>query len=305
MPTYVLSKLKRSIDADKIGDLTDIDHPTDALTSLASGDEFVVLDVAGTAKTFKIITRSSFMTWLNALVAPTWAKVTGKPSTFTPSTHTHAASEVTSGVFDADRIPNVPQLLVLTDPADRTITVDEAYTATLPEATGGTAPYTYELTGTLPAGLSFNATTRVLSGTPTAAGEHELTYDVTDDGSGSASQSASHAFIVVVQPAGSRYTAISNNRVVSTNELSAGVEHAIDAQDLTLPTWVGNRYLVVAQPSSQPDLTRISLAGLGNSISDFEKLSATTTVGGIDYETWVGLDQQGDAISGEIIEVRP
>lgn len=38
-----------------------------------------------------------------------WADVTGKPATFTPSTHTHAATDITSGTFDAARIPTLAQ----------------------------------------------------------------------------------------------------------------------------------------------------------------------------------------------------
>lgn len=37
----------------------------------------------------------------------TWASVQNKPATFTPSAHVHAAADVTSGVFDAARIPNL------------------------------------------------------------------------------------------------------------------------------------------------------------------------------------------------------
>lgn len=37
----------------------------------------------------------------------TWAGITDKPSTFTPSAHTHAAGDVTSGSFDAARIPSL------------------------------------------------------------------------------------------------------------------------------------------------------------------------------------------------------
>ena len=37
--------------------------------------------------------------------AYTWAEIGGKPSSFTPSTHTHSAADITSGVLAIDRIP--------------------------------------------------------------------------------------------------------------------------------------------------------------------------------------------------------
>ncbi len=63
---------------------------------------------------------------------------------------------------------------------------DQTYTAgtlistlTLPAATGGQAPLTYSLTPTVP-GLTFTASTRTLSGTPTTASTHAMIYKVTD-----------------------------------------------------------------------------------------------------------------------------
>ena len=61
---------------------------------------------------------------------------------------------------------------------------------TLPAATGGDGDLTYALTGTLPAGVTFNASTRTLSGTPTkkqAATAH--TYTATDEDGDAASLS--------------------------------------------------------------------------------------------------------------------
>ena len=57
---------------------------------------------------------------------------------------------------------------------------------TLPEASGGTAPLTYTLSPALPAGLSFDAATRTITGTPQAAAETAYTYTVTDANGASA-----------------------------------------------------------------------------------------------------------------------
>ena len=77
-------------------------------------------------------------------------------------------------------------------------TVGEAFSATLPEATGGNAPVAYALS-TLPQGLSLNPLTRVLSGTPRAAGNHTIRYTATDsDGE----RAAVNVIIRLVAPEG-------------------------------------------------------------------------------------------------------
>ncbi len=78
---------------------------------------------------------------------------------------------ITALSFDG-QVPSSPVLYL----AERPVTP-----LTLPAATGGTAPYTYVLTPELPDGLDFNDTTRVISGTPTAATPvNTYTYTVTD-----------------------------------------------------------------------------------------------------------------------------
>jgi hypothetical protein len=52
-------------------------------------------------------------------------------------------------------------------------------TQTLPAVTGGTAPYTYVATN-LPPGLSFNTTTREITGTPTQGGTYTVSLKATD-----------------------------------------------------------------------------------------------------------------------------
>ena len=66
-------------------------------------------------------------------------------------------------------------------PGDRTYTEGTPITPlTLPVAIGGDGTLTYSLAPAVP-GLTFNATTRRLSGTPTQTGSHDMTYTVTDE----------------------------------------------------------------------------------------------------------------------------
>lgn len=67
--------------------------------------------------------------------------------------------------------------------------VNQAYTQTLAMA-GGTASFTWQLSGSLPTGLSFDTGTGAISGTPTSDGTSTFTVTVTDStGKVSASQS--------------------------------------------------------------------------------------------------------------------
>ena len=107
---------------------------------------------------------------------------------------------------------------------------------TLPAATGGTGTLTYTLTGTAAAmmwtpptvavpGLTFNTTTRVLSGTPTTATTTALTYTVTDE-SGS---TASDTFDTVTVAAGVALNAPGDQRYTMGRPITA----------LTLPAATG------------------------------------------------------------------
>ena len=68
--------------------------------------------------------------------------------------------------------------LRLPDPSNLVFVADSLVAGViLPEASGGTSPYTYEITNieTIP-GLSFSAGSRLLSGTPTTPGNYALNY---------------------------------------------------------------------------------------------------------------------------------
>lgn len=75
--------------------------------------------------------------------------------------------------------------------------LSKPYTATL-IASGGTVPRTWELVGgTLPLGLSLASATGIISGTPTAEGNYDLIFQVTDMDKKTTTQTLS---IVVIDP---------------------------------------------------------------------------------------------------------
>ena len=75
-------------------------------------------------------------------------------------------------------------------------TLNVSYSATL-AAGGGTSPYTWSIaSGSLPAGLSLNSSTGVISGMPTAAGTFSFTVQVSD--SGNPEQTAIKALSIAV-----------------------------------------------------------------------------------------------------------
>ena len=84
----------------------------------------------------------------------------------------------------------------------------------LPEAEGGEGDKTYSVSATLPAGLSFDAATRTITGTPTTAGTAKVVYTVIDSKEGGAN-SAAMTFTIEVNPAPAPTVSVSS--VASTH----------------------------------------------------------------------------------------
>ncbi len=75
------------------------------------------------------------------------------------------------------------------------VTVSDSLTMT---ATGGISPYTWSASG-LPAGLSINSSTGVISGTPTTAGTSTVTVTVTDS-TGATDSTTPFSWVVAAKP---------------------------------------------------------------------------------------------------------
>lgn len=82
-----------------------------AKSAPADADQAVILDSADSGKTKLLLwsgvkaTLKGYFDNLYAAATHThaWSAITGKPSTFTPSAHTHAASEITTGTLSVAR----------------------------------------------------------------------------------------------------------------------------------------------------------------------------------------------------------
>ncbi len=79
-------------------------------------------------------------------------------------------------------VVNAPTLALTPATGSFTANYAVAYSQAI-TATGGVGPYTYSLTGNLPAGVTLNASTGLLSGSPTASGSFNFAVTATDTGS--------------------------------------------------------------------------------------------------------------------------
>ena len=117
--------------------------------------------------------------------------LSGTPTTAGSSTFTVNVIDKNNGIATASITLVVVNGLALTFGTPPGGVVGTAYTDTL-TAVGGTTPYTWSVSaGTLPAGITLNASTGVLAGTPTAGGTANFTVKVTDAGGLTATQATS------------------------------------------------------------------------------------------------------------------
>jgi VCBS repeat-containing protein len=124
-------------------------------------------------------------------LASSTGAITGTPTTAGTSNVTFKVADGIGTVSKALSITINPSTLAITTSSLAAGNVGVTYSQTL-GASGGTSPYTWTLSsGSLPAGLSLNSSTGVISGTPTGAGTTSATYLVTDSASVTANKTIS------------------------------------------------------------------------------------------------------------------
>ena len=246
------------------------------------------------------ITLSSTTAAMPTFTAPTLS--TDTPYTFTLTVNDgaqdSAAASVTITVTD-DTAPSFG-----TETVDDQTEVEDIAMAdlVLPVATGGNGTLTYTLacasgatgcTGSpsLPPGLSFDASTRTLSGTPTATGTTRLTYTVTDaDDNTADTDTGTLSFDITVHAnqaptahAGAAQTVAEGDRVALDGSGSSDLEN----QDLTY-TWTTLSGITLSSPSAaKPTFTAPDVTGetdytftltVNDGVQDSAAASVTITV---------------------------
>ena len=137
--------------------------------------------------------------------------ISGTPSAIqAATTYTYKVTDADGNTADSDADTLTFTIAVVADTvpdfgsgtiSNQSYTQNTAITdLTLPSATGGNGALTYALTPALPAGLTFTATTRTISGTPTATqAATTYTYNVTDaDGNTADSDADTLTFTIAV-----------------------------------------------------------------------------------------------------------
>jgi large repetitive protein len=149
--------------------------------TIDAGQSFqITADGSGTSPISWSLSGSS----CTASACGTLSSTTGSSVTYTAPAGIAASIKLTAtATITGTNSSSVANITVNPDPVisgtPPAANVGVPYTATL-TATGGTAPLTWSLNGSLPAGLTFNSKTGVITGTPTTAGSSNVTAQIVD-----------------------------------------------------------------------------------------------------------------------------
>ncbi len=160
--------------------------------------------------------------------------ITGTPSATGTSDFTVKVTDSAAGTATAALSITVNPVLSITTTSLPGGSVGTAYSSTV-TATGGLTPYTWKITiGSLPAGLSVDASSGNISGTPTATGTSTFTVTVSDSESPQATASSSLSIAIAANNCTNdaslqgSYALLSNGWSSATTATSAAGSFAAD-----------------------------------------------------------------------------
>ncbi|OOW00994.1 IPT/TIG domain/outer membrane autotransporter barrel domain-containing protein [Pseudomonas sp. MF4836] len=181
------------------------------------------------------------------------ATASGTSITYTPTagysgvdsfTYTATNSSGTSSPATVSLTISAPTL-VLTPASLGAGTTGSPYSATF-STSGGTAPYTYSVTGSLPAGMTLNTSSGVLSGTPTASGSYNLTITATDANAANTSKAytLTIAAVPITVPASSQILASGQTATVDLTQGATGGPFTLATLGTVTPASAGRAMMM-------------------------------------------------------------
>jgi hypothetical protein len=112
--------------------------------------------------------------------------------------------------------------------------------------TGGTPPYTWSIqSGSLPPGLSLNASSGTISGTPDAIGNYQFAIQVTD--SSTPAQSVFRPYTIQVTAGKGRNDSIPRATSISNSSTYASISPYVDPSDSAVPAPDTDYYRIIAK----------------------------------------------------------
>jgi hypothetical protein len=163
----------------------------------------------------------------NLTLNPSTGAITGTPTATGTSNFTVKVTDSAQASATASLSITISTALAITTTALPSGGVNTPYSSTV-KASGGATPYTWKITsGSLPTGLSLNATSGNISGTPTATGASSFTIQVTDNESPAVSVSANLSITIATEGCTNNSVLNGSYAFVTSGWSSSGTETSI------------------------------------------------------------------------------
>jgi subtilisin family serine protease len=198
------------------GTCTDIFAPGDGITSSWMTNDTATNTISGTSMaTPHVVGAAALILGANASFTPAQV-ATAMFNAATPNKITNPGTGSPNRLLFSRTGGGNPGAPAVSNPGNQTGTVGSPVSLQL-SASGGAPPYTWSATG-LPAGLSINASTGLISGTPTTAGTSSVTASARD----TAGQSGSTSFSWTINNPGSGCAPVTNGTDVTIPDVGTG-----------------------------------------------------------------------------------